>query len=236
MTDIEVNETGSGGVAADAYEWLVVQGGPDHAPYASADEIYHDRDPYGEYILFAATDADAVNELGQCSIQSYKYLAEVRVSFEEDLLEDARQDIAWCQEEAADQGHAFASDIWPSWQDVPLEVVSNSIFPEGQDFVMAKSVLAVGEDAASFVEVTRIEADGPSEMALTFCKIEKDRLLEIKTVLKDGGMPIYLWAGLWQELVEKYADLPYEQLTGAKRVEPEPEEYDFGDLDGEDEV
>ncbi|MCV6548038.1 MAG: hypothetical protein OIF56_12300 [Cohaesibacter sp.] len=229
MSDDHMSDAGYG--LDESYEWLVFQGGPDGPAHVGADAIYHDRDPYGEYILFAAANPAAVNEQGLCSIQSYAYLAEVRVSYEADLLDDARQDIVWCQEDSADQGDAFAKDVWPSWQDVSLDVVANSIFPEGQDFVMAKSVLAVGEDAASFVEVTRIEAGGPSEMALTFCKIEQDRLLEIKTVLKIADMPIYLWAGLWQDLVEQYADFAYEKLNGARRVEPEPEDFDFGDVE-----
>lgn len=218
----------------DGFEWLVFHDGGVDNEAALVEAIYHDREPYGEYILCAGTNPEAVSEEGKASILSYRYLAEARVTFEEDLLTEAQADIDWCQQDAAEQGDAFVKEVWPSWQDVSLAVVANSIFPQGQDFVIAKSVLAAGEDAASWLEVTRIEADMPAEMALTFCRIEQDRLLEVKAVLKDADMPVYLLAEFWQSLVERFAELPYQKLSGAQRVEAEPEDYDFGDLDEEE--
>jgi len=222
----------------EAFEWVVVQGNPD-APMSvapcSAEDCYSDREPYGEYIYWAASNPDAIKD-DKVDILDYGYLAEVRVSFEEDLLEEGKSDIGWCQQDADEQGEAFLKEVWPSWQDVPLSVVANSIFPPDQDFVMAKSVLAVGEDFGAWLEVTRIEADMPSEMALTFCKVEANRLLEIKAVLKDESVPVYVLSDFWSEMVEQFRDLPYAELSGAKRIEPEVEMLDFEDCETEGEA
>ncbi len=220
----------------EAYEWVVVQGDPNDAEAVEpclVDACYNDRDPYGEYILFAAANPEALSG-DKININDYAYLAEAHVLFEEDLLEDARSDIAWCQEDAEDQGEGFVLDVWPSWQDVSPTVVANTIFPPDQDFVMAKSVLASGEDSCAWLEMTRIEADMPPEMALNFCKIEQNRLLEVKAVLKDADVPIYVMADFWSQMVQLFQDLPYKALTGAQRVEPELEEFDFSDFDDED--
>ncbi|WP_319498180.1 hypothetical protein [uncultured Cohaesibacter sp.] len=218
-------------------QWVVVHGSLDkHAPVspASVEACYRDRVPYGEYVLFAASDPEAIED-GLISIVDYAYLAEVRVTFEEDLVEEGAGNIAWCQEDFDDQGDSFASEVWPSWREVTLGDVSHSIFPPGADFVMAKSVLSIDEGSATFVEITRIEADLPAEMALTFSKVEQDRLLEVKAVLKDEAVPIALLSALWEQLVEQFHNLPYEKLEGAERVEPEDIEEDF-DLDSIGEV
>lgn len=224
--------------AQDAFEWVVVHGSPEEpmdAKPCSSEDCYSDREPYGEYIYWAASNPDAIKG-DKIDILDYGYLAEARVSFEEDLVEEGKGDLAWCQQDADEQGEAFLKKVWPSWQDVPLSVVSSSIFPPDQDFVMAKSVLAVGDDFGAWLEVTRIEADMPAEMALTFCKVEKDRLLEIKAVLKDETVPVYVLADFWSQLVEQFRDLPYAKLSGAKRVEPEIEMLDFEDFETEGEA
>ncbi|WP_119307603.1 hypothetical protein [Cohaesibacter haloalkalitolerans] len=218
-------------------QWVVVHGSLDrNAPVTpvSVEACYRDRVPYGEYVLFAASDPEAIED-GLISIVDYGYLVEVRVTFEEDLVEEGAGNIDWCQEDFDDQGDSFASEVWPSWREVTLGDVSHSIFPPGADFVMAKSVLSVDEGSATFVEITRIEADLPAEMALTFSKVEQDRLLEVKAVLKDEAVPIALLSALWEQLVEQFRDLPYKKLEGAERVEPDDGEEDF-DLDSIGEV
>ena len=210
----------------DSYPWHVVHGGAQDdvqaVRVASAQDCYRDRAPYGEYILYAAGDPDAVCEK-RISILQYSYLAEVRVTFEEDLVADGVSDIEWCQEDAKEQGDAFVRDIWPSWQEASLSAIAETIFPPGQDFVMARSVLSVGPDHASWVEVTRIEADQPSEIALTFCRVEHDRLLEIKAVLKQETVPVGIISEQWLALIDRFQAIPYERLSGAKRIEPSEE-------------
>ncbi len=212
-------------------KWVVVQGTLEEGAALPdpllVPELYYDRDPYGEYVYFAACDETAIADTddgARISVLDYCYLAEVRVTFEEDLVEQGVSDIAWCKQDQAEQGGAFVSEIWPSWQQVRLVDVAESMFPPGQDFVMARSVLAVTEQEASWIEVTRIAADQPSEMALTFCKIERDRLLEIKVVLKDDRVMIDGIAEMWRRLVASYGTLPYRHLDGAVRVEPDLEE------------
>ncbi|WP_319414040.1 hypothetical protein [uncultured Cohaesibacter sp.] len=209
--------------------WIVVQdvgsAGSLGAP-VSADACYRDREPYGEYVFFAASNPEAIEE-GRISVLDYAYLAEVRVTFEDDLVEEGAGNIDWCYHDFADLGDRFAKEIWPSWQDVTLRDVSDSIFPPGADFVMAKSVLFVEDNSASWVEVTRIEADLPAELALTFSKVEHNRLLEVKAVLKHDQTPIAVVTELWQQLVERFRSLPYAQLEGAVRVEPEEFDEDI---------
>ena len=152
----------------DEAHWVVVHGSLDKESIVqpvSVEACYRDRDPYGEYVLFAASDPDAI-DAGKISILNYSYLAEVRVTFEEDLVEEGAQNIGWCLDDFSEQGDQFKTEVWPSWLDVRLVDVSDSIFPPGADFVMAKSVLSVDENSATWVEVTRIEADRPAELAL----------------------------------------------------------------------
>lgn len=220
---------------ASSVEWVVVQGSLEEGAALPeprlVPDLYHDRDPYGEYVYFAGSDETALVETDdgvRISVLDYRYLAEVRVTFEEDLVDQGLSDIDWCAQDYAEQGEAFVSEIWPSWQEVRLVDVAESMFPAGQDFVMARSVLAVADhDAsseASWIEVTRIEADQPSEMALTFCRVDADRLLEIKVVLKDDHVMIDGIAEMWRRLVAQYGALPYAKLKGAERVEAELED------------
>ena len=208
--------------------WVVVHGSQEGMRPVSVRDCYRDRDPYGEYVYFAASDPQAVTETG-ISVTDYRYLAEVRASFEEDLVETGLSDIEWCREDLAEQGDAFLSEIWPSWLAVSLGEIADAIFPPGQDFVMARSVLGVGDDHAAWVEITRVEADLPAEMALTFCQVHEDRLLEAKAVLKDPDVAVEQLASLWRMLVDRFRDLPYERLSGAERIEPEMD--DEGDFD-----
>ena len=204
----------------EACDWLVIHGDPEKIEPCLVEDCYCDREPYGEYVLFAACDPSALQE-GKISIQNYAYLAEVRVSFEADLLEEAKSDITWCRDDAVEQGDGFVREVWPSWQEANLAMIAESIFPPDQEFVMAKSVLAHGEDAASWLELTRIEVDEPAELTLSFCRIEKDRLLEVKAVLKDAKVPVYRVAEFWSGLVERFVPLVYQKYDGARRVEPE---------------
>ena len=209
--------------------WHVVHGEGGASEAVLVSECYVDRDPYGEYIYYAACDAGALQD-GKIAIDDYAFLTEVRVTFEEDLVEEGRGNLGWCRQDLDEQGDGFVREIWPSWQDVALKTVANSIFPAGQDYVMAKSVLQVGEDFASWLDVTRIEADQPAELALTFTRVEQDRMLEVKTVLKDANIPVCVVSEHWQTLVARFKDLPYEKLEGAERVELEIDE-DFTDFD-----
>ncbi|WP_319529142.1 hypothetical protein [uncultured Cohaesibacter sp.] len=207
--------------------WTVVHGraihgGAGQGDAASATDCYHDRAPYGEYILYAASDPGSFVD-GKITISDYRYLVEVRVTFEDDLVADGEDDIGWCQSDYEEMGDAFVRQVWPSWQDVTLGEVAGDIFPEGQDYVMAKSVLGVGEDSASWVEVTRIEADQPAEMAICYSAIDQDRLLEVRAVLKDPSVSVAVISEMWDALVDRYHALPYEKLTGAERVEFEDE-------------
>ena len=73
---------------------------------------------------------------------------------------------------------------------------------------------------------------------LTFSQVDRNRLLEAKAVLKNEQMPIALLSTLWEQLVEQFNNLPYMQLEGAERVEPEEDEDGFpidsiGDVAGE---
>ncbi|WP_316862781.1 hypothetical protein [uncultured Cohaesibacter sp.] len=218
---------------APDFEWHIVHGADDGARDVcpvSADACYCDRQPYGEYILFAASDPDAL-EGDRISISDYGYLAEVRVTFEEDLVAGGVADINWCHDDFAEQGEGFLSEVWPSWQTATLEEIASSIFPSGEDYVMAKSVLHVGEDEASWVDLTRIEAEQPAEMALTYSRQEKNRLLEIKAVLKDDQIPVVVLETMWRQLVERFKGLPYAQLVGARRIEQEEEQEEALDLD-----
>ncbi|SFO27306.1 hypothetical protein SAMN04488056_104211 [Cohaesibacter marisflavi] len=215
-------------VDQDAH-WIVVHGVMEEGGAiqpVSVEACYRDRAPYGEYVLFAASDPEAIEE-GKISIVDYAYLAEVRVTFEEDLVGEGANNIDWCFDDFAEQGDRFAKEVWPSWQDVRLIDISDSIFPPGADFVMAKSVLSVEENSATWVEVTRIEAEQPAELALTFSKVERNRLLEVKAVLKEDQLPVALVSALWEQLVARFRDLPYMQLVGAERIEPEDEDEDF---------
>lgn len=99
---------------------------------------------------------------------------------------------------------------------------------------MAKSVLEAGKDSCAWLEVTRIEADKSAEMAINFCKIEQDRLLEVKAVLKDADVPVYVLADFWSQLVALFRDVPYKALSGAPRIEPDMEDFDFTDFDEEE--
>ncbi|PLW77415.1 hypothetical protein [Cohaesibacter celericrescens] len=228
--------------ADNHYEWIVVHGdaqreNSEGLQSALVEQCYSDREPYGEYILYAAGDSGAVSE-GQISVLNYAYLAEVRVTFEPDLVAEGISDIGWCLQDHEEQGDAFVKEIWPSWQDASLNDVANTIFPPDQDFVMARSVLSVSDDHASWVEVTRVEAHQPTEMALTFCRVEQDRLLEIKAVLKDPDVPVWVLSDMWNALVMRFQNLSYEKLTGANRIEPDVdmEEFDIdliGDVAGE---
>ena len=218
--------------------WVVVHGSLEEGGTLPEPKLvsscYHDRDPYGEYVYFAASDESAISD-GLISVLNYRFLAEVRVTFEPDLVEQGQRDIVWCAGDFAEQGDLFLKDIWPSWQDVRLVEVAESMFPPGEDFVMARSVLSVSEKEATWVEVTRIEADQPSEMALTYCRVEADRLLEIKVVLKDDQVPVHIISEMWRRLMAHYGSLPYSKQTGAERIEPE-EEPDFdmiGNVSGE---
>ncbi|TLP48940.1 hypothetical protein FDK21_04640 [Cohaesibacter sp. CAU 1516] len=221
--------------------WVVLQGTLEEGVLPDpklVPQCYHDRDPYGEYVYFAASDDSAITqtEAGKrISVLDYRCLAEVRVTFETDLVEQGLSDIAWCAQDHAEQGEAFLCEIWPSWQEVRLVDVAESMFPPGQDFVMARSVLSVEDAQAAWVEVTRIEADQPSEMALTFCRVDSDRLLEIKVVLKDDQVLIDMIAEMWRRLVARYGALPYTTLSGAERIEPDlDEEFDMiGEVSGE---
>nr|WP_321482921.1 hypothetical protein [uncultured Cohaesibacter sp.] len=209
--------------------WIVVHGAMDEEGAVqplSVEACYRDRDPYGEYVLFAASDPESIEE-GKISILDYAYLAEVRVTFEDDLVGEGANNIGWCFDDFAEQGDRFAKEVWPSWQDVRLFDISESIFPPGADFVMAKSVLSVEENSATWVEVTRIEADLPAELALTFSKVERNRLLEVKAVLKNDQLPVAVVSALWEQLVARFRDLPYQQLVGAERIEPEEMDGDF---------
>jgi hypothetical protein len=179
---------------------------------------YVDREPFGEYIYFAASDASAVRD-GKILINEYRYLAEVRVTFEPDLVETGADDIAWCRADAAEQGDGFARTVWPSWQEATLGDVAYSIFPPGQDFVMAKSVLEVGTRGCAWLDVIREDADSPAEMMLSYARIDEDRLLEIKVILKDNSVPISQMVRLWSDLLSRYRDLAYQPLQGASRVE-----------------
>ena len=210
---------------SDFYPWSVVHGSLEAERPAMVETLYCDRDPYGEYVFYAASDPEALRD-GKISVLNYAYLAEARVTFEADLVATGASDIDWCREDAAEQGEAFVSEIWPSWQDATLGLVADSIFPAGQDFVMARSVLSVDSDSAAWVEVTRIDANEPAEIALTFCCMQEDRLIEIKAVLKDQNVPVYVLADKWAMLVARFKDLPYERLSGAKRIEPEPDAFD----------
>nr|WP_321456832.1 hypothetical protein [uncultured Cohaesibacter sp.] len=215
--------------------WVIVHGSLEEGAGirpVSVETCYRDRDPYGEYVFFAASDPEAIED-EKISIVDYAYLAEVRVTFEDDLVEEGAGNIAWCVDDFAEQGNRFASEVWPSWQEASLADVAESIFPPEADFVMAKSVLSVDDGYATWVEITRIEADLPAELALTFSKVEKDRLLEIKAVLKDDQVPISVVAELWRMLLERFHGLPYSFLEGAMRVEPEAYDDDLIDPIGE---
>ena len=211
------------GLNNQSQDWIVVHGDGEDATAVAVDICYHDRDPYGEYVLYAAGDAGSITD-GRISIRNYRYLSEVRVTFEEDLVSDGLSDIQWCEQDFAEQGEAFIREIWPSWQAVSLSQVADAIFPPGEDFVMARSVLFVTKDQAAWLEVTRVEADLPAEMALTFCRVEQDRLLEIKSVLKDADVPVRLITDHWQGLVDRFKELPYGKLSGAQRFEPADDE------------
>ena len=207
--------------------WTVVHGraihgGAGQGDAAAATDCYHDRAPYGEYILYAASDPGSVVD-GKITISDYRYLVEARVTFEDDLVADGEADIDWCHSDYEEMGDAFVRRVWPSWQDVSLGEVAAAIFPDGQDYVMAKSVLGVGEGRASWVEVTRIEADQPAEMALCYSAIDQDRLLEVRAVLKDPSVSVSVISEMWEALVDRYHALPYETLSGAERVEFEEE-------------
>lgn len=239
-----MNKSDTSTIASDVaapVTWVVVQGTLEEGAMPEpklVPQCYHDRDPYGEYVYFAASDDSAIAETetgNLISVLDYRCLAEVRVTFEADLVEQGLSDIAWCAEDHVEQGEAFISEIWPSWQDVRLVDVAESMFPPGQDFVMARSVLSVDEGQAAWIEVTRIEADQPSEMALTFCRVESDRLLEIKVVLKDDQVMIDTIAEMWRRLVARYGALPYALLSGAERIEPDLDDaYDMiGEVSGE---
>ena len=218
--------------------WVVVHGAlDDGAPLPDpklVPDCYHDRDPYGEYVYFAACDETAIAD-NLISVLNYRFLAEVRATFESDLVEQGLNDIQWCEQDYSEQGDAFVKEIWPSWQDVRLVDVAESMFPPEQDYLMARSVLAVSDKDASWIEVTRIEADQPSEMALTYCRIDEDRLLEVKVVLKDDKVPVSVVAEMWRRLIAQYGALPYAALSGAQRVEPEmdPELDTIGEVSGE---
>ncbi|WP_096175564.1 hypothetical protein [Cohaesibacter sp. ES.047] len=219
--------------------WTVVHGRAVHGSAgqgdaASAIDCYHGREPYGEYILYVASDPASVVD-GKIDILNYRYLVEVRVTYEDDLVADGEADIGWCQIDSEEMGDAFVRQVWPSWQDVTLGEVAADIFPPAQDYVMAKSVLGVGENRAGWVEVTRIEAAQPAEMALCYNKIDEDRLLEIRAVLKDPDVSVRLLSEMWEALVDRFHHLPYEKLTGAERIEFEedPDLDTLGDFSDE---
>ncbi len=158
------------------------------------------REALAEYLYFGEIDAKAVKDDGTGDLSRADYHASVEVSFEEDTLDVARDDLASCS--------SFAG---PPAIDALRNTTPETFF-EGIDSDYTYRI-GCHDNACSLMVVVH----WTRSVIFRTWSIMEDRVTEITVTGKGNQITIGEMYKRFSELNEKYRSIPYRKFTGAIR-------------------